>query len=187
MLPRGCGVSIELRALALALLARWRPPGNCVIPPESRDAVARRIVTDYVGQARDFQHFVEDAAAGELRASHRVPLAILTPARRELYEGIESREMPLLAGTNRNGAKHVWAQHGPQARHEKAWARLQWSDWLYAQRMVDELAPIREPGGRWRLASPGWLTVGRRSVGLVLALERFGDALTPVTFFRVER
>ena len=40
---------------------------------------------------------------------------------------------------------------------------------------------------RWKLASPGWLTVQRRSVGFVLALERFGDALTPVTFYRVKR
>ena len=38
-----------------------------------------------------------------------------------------------------------------------------------------------------RLASPGWLTVQRRSVGFVLALERLGDALTPVTFYRVKR
>ena len=180
-------MSIELRALALALLARWRPPGNCVIPPESRDAVARRIVTDYVGQAKDFQHFVEDAAAGELRASHRVPLAILTPARRGLYEGIESRVMSLEAGTDRHGAKHAWIQHGPQAVGVKRWERLQWSDWLYAQRMVDELAPVRQPGGRWRLASPGWLTVQRRSVGFMLIVERLGDALTPVTFYRVKR
>ena len=180
-------MSIELRALALALLARWRPPANCVIPPESRDAVARRTVADYVGQARDFRDFVEDAASGELRASHQVPLAILTPARRTLYEGIESRVMPLLAGTDRNGAKHAWIEHGPQAEGRKRWERLQWSDWLYAQRMVDELAPVQQPDGRWRLASPGWLTVQRRSVGFVLALERLGGALTPVTFYRVKR
>ena len=100
-------MSVALRALALALLARWRPPGNCVIPPESRDAVARRIVADYVGQAMDFRYFVEDAGARELRASHRVPLAILTPARRGLY-GVGSREMPLHAGTGRRGARHIW-------------------------------------------------------------------------------
>ena len=39
----------------------------------------------------------------------------------------------------------------------------------------------------WRLASPGWLTVQRRSVGLMLTAERLGDALTPVTFYRVKR
>ena len=52
---------------------------------------------------------------------------------------------------------------------------------------ADELAPVRQSDGRWRLASPGWLTVQRRSVGFVLALERLGDVLTPVTFYRVER
>ena len=142
-----------------------------MIPPESRDAVARRTVAEYVGQSGDFRYFVEDAAAGELRASHQVPLAILTPARRALYEGVESRVMPLLAGTDRNGAKHAWIQHGPKS-NRSGWERLAWSDWLYAQRMVDELAPVRQPGGRWKLASPGWLTVQRRSVGFVLALER---------------
>ena len=53
--------------------------------------------------------------------------------------------------------------------------------------MVDELDPVRQRDGRWRLASPGWLAVKRRSVGFVLVVERLGDALTPVTFYRVER
>ena len=94
--------------------------------------------------------------------------------------------MPLFAGTDRIGAKHAWIQHGPDS-NRSAWERLAWSDWLYVQQMVDELAPVRQSGGRWRLTSPGWLAVGRRSVGFVLALERHGDALTPVTFFRVKR
>lgn len=148
-------MSGALRALALALLARWRPPGNCVIPPESRDAIARRTVADYVGQARDFRDFVKDAAVGELRASHRVPLAILTPARRELY-GVGSREMPLYAGTGQHGAQHIWERHGPDNKAREAWERLAWSDWLHVQRMVDELDPVRQRDGRWRLASPGW-------------------------------
>ena len=98
MLPGRRGVNVALRALALALLARWRAPGNCVIPPASRDAVARRTVADYVGRDMGFRHFVEDAAAGELRATHQVPLAILASGRRGLYEGVGSRVMPLYAG-----------------------------------------------------------------------------------------
>ena len=46
---------------------------------------------------------------------------------------------------------------------------------------------MQQQDGRWKLASPGWFTVGRRSVGFVLVAERIGDYLTPVTFFRVER
>ena len=176
-------MNVALRALALALLARWRPPGNCVIPAGTRDAIARRTVADYVGQAMDFRNFVKDAA--ELRASHRVPLAILTPARRGLY-GVGSREMPLYAGTGQHGARHIWEQHGMES-DRPAWERLAWSDWLYVQRMVDELDPVRQRDGRWRLASPGWLTVKRRSVGFVLVAELLGDALTPATFYRVER
>ena len=53
--------------------------------------------------------------------------------------------------------------------------------------MVDEIDPVRQRDGRWRLASPGWLTVKGRSVGFVLVAELLGDALTPVTFYRVER
>ena len=95
--------------------------------------------------------------------------------------------MPLYAGTDRRGAQHIWEQHGPDNKAREAWERLAWSDWLYVQRMVDELDPVRQRDGRWRLASPGWLTVKRRSVGFVLVAEAFGDALTPVTFYRTKR
>lgn len=99
-----------------------------MIPAGTRDAVARRTVADYVGQAMDFRDFVADAGARELRASHHVPLAILTPARRGLY-GVGSREMPLYAGTGRRGARHIWEQHGTESGRP-AWERLAWSDWL---------------------------------------------------------
>ena len=140
----------------------------------------------YVGQDGDFRHFVEDAAAGELRATHQVPLAILAPTRRRLYEGVGSRVMPLYAGAGRHGARHIWERHGPESGRP-AWERLAWSDWLYVQRMVDELDPVRQRDGRWRLASPGWLTVQRRSVGFVLIADLRGGALTPVTLFRAKR
>ena len=76
--------------------------------------MARRIVVDYVGQVRDFRYFVEDAAAGALRPSHQVPLALLTPERRRQI-GVGSREMPLYAGTEHSGAWHAWIRHGPES------------------------------------------------------------------------
>ena len=90
------------------------------------------------------------------------------------------------AGGVRRGARHIWIRHGPGPKRP-AWERLAWSDWLYAQRIVDKVDPVQQQDGRWKLASPGWFTVGRRSVGFVLVAERIGDYLTPVTFFRVER
>ena len=45
--------------------------------------------------------------------------------------------------------------------------------------------PRRQPNGRWVFTSGAWLRAGRRAVGLELVARRFGDYLTPVTFYRI--
>ena len=113
-----------------------------------------------------------------------MPIGILTPALRERV-GAPPRMMPLFAGTERHGARHLWRRHGPESA-TKPWKRLRWSDWLLVQRLLDEAAPTRQPNGRWTFRSGAWLRVQHRAVGLELVAERLGDYLTPVTYYRVE-
>ncbi len=165
-------MSIELRALALALLARRRrTPVVCTLPPDMRDDVARRTVADYVG-GPDFKRFVEKAAAGRLPVDDAVSWAILTPALRRTT-GLHSRKMPLFAWA----AGHIMRHHGPQAGNEKAWKRLQWPDWLLAQRVIDEVTPELQPDGRWRFDS-GPLLQLHRPVGFRLIAEGREGVLT---------
>ena len=49
------------------------------------------------------------------------------------------------------------------------------------------MSSVPRASGDEPLASPGWLTVQRRSVGFMLIVERLGDVLTPVTFYREKR
>ena len=41
--------------------------------------------------------------------------------------------------------------------------------------------------GRWRFVSGALRAVRNRPVGFVLVTEEFGDALTPVTFYRTDK
>ena len=164
---------------AKAGLARWRPPGACAIPPAAPDLEARRLVADYVGRAQDFKRFVKDSAAGRLREEDAVPWAVLAP---ELLRttGTRNREVPLYSWA----AGHAWRRHGPQAMHGKTWERMQWSDWLLAQRVVDEAAPELQPNGRWRFSSGSLLRL-HRPVGFSLIAEAREGVLTPITWFRI--
>ena len=154
------------------------PPGVCTLAPDMRDDMTRVTVTETVGGAA-FRRFVEAAAAGRLPEDDTVPWAILTPALRRTT-GVRSREMPLPAWT----AQHIMRGHGPEALHEKAWKRLQWSDWLLAQRVIDEVTPELQPDGRWRFSS-GPLLQLHRPVGFRLIAEGREGVLTPITYFRV--
>ena len=109
----------------------------------------------------------------------------LTPARRRQI-GVSSREMPLLAGDEHSGARHAWVRHGPKSQRP-AWERLRWPDWLYVQRIIDEVTPVQQPSGRWRFVSGAVQAVRNRPVGCVLITEVLGDALTPVTFYRTDK
>ena len=132
-----------------------------------------------MGRAQDFKRFVEDAAAGRLREEDSVPRAILAP---ELLRttGIRNREMPLFSWA----AGHARRRHGPRAMRAKAWERMQWSDWLLAQRVVDEVAPELPPNGRWRFSSGPLLRL-HRPVGFRLIAEGREGVLTPITWFRI--
>lgn len=136
-----------------------------------------------MGRAQDFRHFIEAAASGGLRAAHQVPLAILAPALRARVE-VESRVMPIHAGTVQHGARHIWMRHGPDST-DRAWKRLRFGDWLQVQRLLDEAELVRRRGGRWTFTGGAWARAGRQGIGFRLVAEAIGGELTPVTFFRI--
>lgn len=136
-------MNVAVRALALALLARRRTPQVCTYTPGERSDIARRSVADEVAD-RNFQRFVREAAARRLDEDQSFPWAILTPALLRTT-GLRVREMPLPSWA----AAHIWRHHGPAAESRRKWERLEWSDWLLAQRVIDEVAPEMQPDGRW--------------------------------------